>query len=97
MTSHVAIAAALVFDMMHKLSFTSGMANSYCHKIPVIGSWGYGQRIDITSHIADFVVECKNSSKDQSAHYPYIQYERNHMKVDHVLKQINSYQCESIE
>ena len=26
MTSHMVIAAALVFDMMHKLSFTSGKA-----------------------------------------------------------------------
>ena len=33
LTSHVAIAASLVFDMMHKLSFTLGKANSYYHKI----------------------------------------------------------------
>jgi hypothetical protein len=31
MAAHMTIAAALVFDMMHKLAFTSGKAILYLH------------------------------------------------------------------
>ena len=63
MTSHIALAAALVFDMMHKLSFTSGEAIlwkdwhdfTYCYCDCHVMCFGHHVQLTFTSGEANHI------------------------------------------